>query len=62
MSLLHGFMITRKSEVMLFEVYKNDIRMMYTDDEECIPSNDIIKNMKAAGYKVLLDGKIYKTK
>lgn len=47
---------------MLFEVYKNDIRMMYTDDEECIPANDIIKNMKAAGYKVLLDGKIYKTK
>lgn len=36
--------------------------MMYTNDEECIPANDIIKNMKAAGYKVLFDGKIYKTK
>ena len=46
---------------MLFEVYKDKIRLMYTEHEECIPSIDIIKTIKAAGYKVLLDGKVYKT-
>lgn len=46
---------------MLFEVYKDNKRMMWTEYESCIPSNDTIKSMKAAGYKVLLDGKVYKT-
>ena len=45
---------------MLFEVYKDSKRVMYTEDESCIPSADKIKDMKAAGYKVLLDGKAYK--
>lgn len=46
---------------MLFEVYKDNKRMMYTEHEECIPPIDVIKNMKADGYKILLDGKAYKT-
>ena len=46
---------------MLFEVYKDNKRVMYTEDESCIPSADKIKDMKAAGYKILLDGKVYKT-
>ena len=46
---------------MLFEVYRDNTRVMYTEHEECIPPIDVIKDIKAAGYKVLLDGKIYKT-
>lgn len=46
---------------MLFEVYKDNKRVMCTEHESCIPSADKIKDMKAAGYKVLLDGKAYKT-
>lgn len=46
---------------MLFEIYRDDKRMMYTEQEECIPTVDVIKNMKSAGYKILLDGKVYKT-
>lgn len=46
---------------MLFEVYKDNKRVMYTEDESCIPSAEKIKDMKAAGYKILLDGKTYKT-
>ncbi len=45
---------------MLFEVYRDKQRLMYTNEEECIPSIEIIKSIKAAGCKVLLDGKIYK--
>lgn len=45
---------------MLFEVYKDNKRVMYTEDESCIPTADKIKDMKAAGYKFLLDGKVYK--
>lgn len=45
---------------MLFEAYKDDKRFMWTEHKECIPPIDVIKNMKAAGYKVLLDGKVYK--
>lgn len=46
---------------MLFEVYRDGKRIMWTEQESCIPPNDVIKDMKAAGYKVLLDGKVYKT-
>jgi hypothetical protein len=45
---------------MLFEVYRDKQRLMWTEYEECIPSNDMIKTLKAAGYKILLDGKVYK--
>lgn len=45
---------------MLFEVYRDNQRIMYTEYEECIPSVDIVKSLKAAGYKILLNGKMYK--
>ena len=45
---------------MLFEVYRDKQRLMWTEHEECIPSNEMIKTLKAAGYKILLDGKAYK--
>lgn len=35
--------------------------MMSTEYEECIPSEENIKSMKDAGYKVMLDGKVYKS-
>lgn len=47
---------------MLFEVYRDKTRLMCTEHEECIPPPDIIKNMKSEGYRILLDGKIYKMK
>ncbi len=45
---------------MLFEVYRDKQRLMYTYEEECIPPIEVIRGIKAAGYKVLLDGKVYK--
>ena len=45
---------------MLFEIYKDNRRVMCTEHEECIPPIDEIKVMKTAGYKILLDGKAYK--
>ena len=46
---------------MLFEVYRDGKRVWWTEYESCIPSEKSIKIMKAAGHKVLLDGKVYKT-
>ena len=46
---------------MLFEIYRDKKRMWFTEHEECMPSTEAIKNIKTAGYKVLLDKKIYKT-
>lgn len=45
---------------MLFEVYRDKTRLMSTKHEECVPSIETIKAIKAAGHKVLLDGKVYK--
>lgn len=46
---------------MLFEIYRDKQRLWVTEHEECIPSAETIKAIKAAGYKILLDGKVYKT-
>ena len=48
--------------IMLFEVYKDNKRIMYTTDKDCVPPADVIKSLKSAGYKILLDGKTYKAK
>ena len=45
---------------MLFEVYRNNQRLMYTENEKSIPPIDVIKSMKAVGCKVLLNGKVFK--
>lgn len=45
---------------MRFEVYRNGQRLFVTENKKCIPQESSIKQMLAAGYKVLLDGKAYK--
>ena len=45
---------------MLFEVYRGGQRLFVTENEKCIPPESSIKQMLAAGCKVLLDGKRYK--
>ena len=45
---------------MLFEVYEDNRRVMYTENKDGRPPIDVIKNMKTAGYKILLDGKAFK--
>lgn len=45
---------------MLFEVYRNGKVVFTTESKKCIPSDESIKQMLSAGYKVLLDGKAYK--
>lgn len=45
---------------MLFEVYKDGRRLMWTIDEECIPPKKTIESMKKCGHKILLDGKTFK--
>ena len=45
---------------MLFEVYRNGKVVFTTASKKCIPSDESIKQMLSAGYKVLLDGKAYK--
>nr|DAU75769.1 MAG TPA: hypothetical protein [Caudoviricetes sp.] len=45
---------------MRFEVYRNGQRLFVTENKKCIPQENSIKQMLAAGYKVLLDGKAYK--
>ena len=45
---------------MLFEVYRDKQRLYVTKYKECIHPIETIKNLKAAGHKVLLDGKVYK--
>ena len=46
---------------MLFEVYRDNVRLMHTTYRSCIPDNETIKSLKASGHKVLLDGKPYKS-
>lgn len=45
---------------MLFEVYRDKQRLMYTECEECVPPIEVIKSLKSSGCKILLDGKVYK--
>lgn len=37
---------------MIFQVLKNGKVMFWTEQKECIPSDEIIKNIKQAGYKL----------
>lgn len=47
---------------MIFEVKKNNKTVMQTIEENCIPDKEIRDDMRRAGYKLYLDGKIYKEK
>lgn len=44
----------------LIEVKKDGKTYFQTDYKECIPPNEILKQMKKSGYKVYLNGKIWK--
>ena len=45
---------------MRFGIYRNGQRLFVTENKKCIPPESSIKQMLAAGSKVLLDGKAYK--
>lgn len=45
---------------MLFEVYRDKQRLMWTRDKACIPSEKTIQSLKAARLKIKVDGKILK--
>ena len=45
---------------MKFEVKKNGATLMQTEEENCIPDKETRDDMRKAGYKLYLDGKIYK--
>ena len=47
---------------MRFEVKKNDKVFMSTIEENCIPAKEERDDMRRAGYKLYLDGKILKEK
>ena len=47
---------------MRFEVKKNNKTVMQTIEESCIPDKEERESMRRAGYKLYLDGKIYKEK
>ena len=47
---------------MRFEVKKNNKTVMQTIEENCIPDKETRDDMRRAGYKLYLDGKIYKEK
>lgn len=42
------------------EARKNGVCEMCYATEACLPSKEIMKDMKAAGYKFYQDGKLYK--
>ena len=45
---------------MKFEVKKGDKTVMQTIEKNCIPDKETRAAMRIAGYKLYLDGKIYK--
>ena len=45
---------------MKFEVKKDGMVVMQTIEENCIPDKETRAAMRIAGYKLYLDGKIYK--
>lgn len=44
----------------LFEVKKENKTFMSTEYEECIPSVEVLKSIKQAGYKVYVNGRVWK--
>lgn len=46
---------------MKFEVIGSDGKVkMHTSDRQCIPPDALVQALRKAGYKCLLDGKVYK--
>lgn len=45
---------------MKFEVKKNGKPIMHTESRTCIPDRETRDHMRKAGYKLYLDGKLFK--
>lgn len=43
-----------------YEIRKDGIIYCCFDDESCMYSNETLKNMRDAGYKLYVDGKLWK--
>lgn len=43
------------------EARKDGVVYCVYADESCLPDKEVIKSMKAAGYKLYQDGKLYKS-
>lgn len=41
----------------MFEVFRGKVRVAYTEHEGCIPPKETLRQMKAAGYRFVKDGK-----
>ena len=46
--------------MLKWEVHRDGKLMLRTDDDNCFYSEEVIKQMIAAGYKIYKNGKIYK--
>lgn len=46
----------------LLEIRKDGKTFMETEYKECIPTNEVLKSIKSAGYKIYLNGKVWKEK
>lgn len=49
-------------EGLRFEVKKDGRTVMQTTERNCIPNKSDREDMRRAGYKLYLDGKIFKEK
>lgn len=47
---------------MKFEVKKDGVLKMHTEHEDCIPDAKTRAQLRKAGYKLYLDGKLFKEK
>lgn len=47
---------------MLYEVWKDGKRMVYSEHRSCVPDDETLRLMVQAGYKPYIDGKEYKPK
>ena len=45
---------------MLFEIFYDGVRKFFTQNEECIPDTELLRQMSKLGYKFKKDGKAYK--
>lgn len=43
-----------------YEIRKDGVVYAHWDDPSCTPGKETLKNMKAAGYRLYIDGKLQK--
>lgn len=42
----------------MYEIFRGKQRVFYTESEKCLPDEKMRKEMVAAGYRFLKDGKV----